>query len=192
MMIMALLKCSKIILVSLKHLLPESEHWHIGFPRCVGEFLVSFKLKHDFLDEVYHSNNVLFMLNEFLFSIPPHLREKTISVMSVKNFECPFHILFQHFLYVNFFLCPYLTFGPLLELFYLPQLLDMLVQTALESNGFLWHIICCFHSSGTWSHIINKDILTIWQIACSVPTEPDQWRHLWYLHTLQLDFISYG
>ena len=101
MMIMALLKRSKIILVSLKHLLPESEHWHIGFPRCVSELLVSFELKHDFLDEFHHSNNFLVMLNEFLFAIPPHIREKTISSLSVNNFECPFHILFQNFLSVK-------------------------------------------------------------------------------------------
>ena len=83
---------------------PESEHWHIGFPHRMGEFLVSVELKHDFLDELQHSNNVLFTLHGLIFYILSHIGEKTLSALSVKYFELPFQVLFQYLLSVNEFL----------------------------------------------------------------------------------------
>ena len=60
----------------------------------MGDFLVSDELKHDSLDVIQHSNNVLVTLNGLIFSIPSHICENTLSALFVKNYERTFKILF--------------------------------------------------------------------------------------------------
>ena len=60
----------------------------------MDEFLVSIKLKHDSLDEIQHSNNLLVMLYGLIFDIPSSLGYKTIIAMYVKDCERHFHVLF--------------------------------------------------------------------------------------------------
>ena len=53
----------------------------------MGEFLVSVEHKHDSIDKIQNSNNVLVRLDGFIFDIPSQLGEKTLSTLSVKNCE---------------------------------------------------------------------------------------------------------
>ena len=69
----------------------------------MGEFLVSVELKHDSLYELHHSNNGLVVLDGFTFANTYQLGEKTLSALSVENFERPFRVLFQNLLSVNEF-----------------------------------------------------------------------------------------
>ena len=85
-------------------MLPASEHRPVGFPHCVGEFLISIRLKHESLDELQHSNNVLITLDVFIFAIPYQLVDKNLSALYLNNCEFPFQVLFQYFLSVNFIL----------------------------------------------------------------------------------------
>ena len=42
------------------------------------------------------------MLNILPFVIPSHIGDQTFSALSVKDRECPFQVIFQNFLSVNF------------------------------------------------------------------------------------------
>ena len=67
----------------------------------MGEFLVSVKLKHDYFDELQHSNNVLVKLNGFITVISSQISNKTLSALSVKDCEQSLQVIFQYFLSVN-------------------------------------------------------------------------------------------
>ena len=89
------------------------------------------------------------------------------------------------------FLHPGFPFGPYLVQFSPPLTLDLLAQKVLASK-YYWHRIAChISSSRNWYHRWNRKLLTSWQIALSVPVEPDQRRHSWYLRTFRLAFLSY-
>ena len=85
-------------------MLPASENWHIGFPYLVGKFIFSIKLKHDSLDELQYSNNVLVTLDGFIFAIPYQIGENNLSALSVKDCERSFKFLFQNLLSINNFI----------------------------------------------------------------------------------------
>ena len=70
----------------------------------MGEFLVPVELYHKSLDEIQNSNKVLVTLYEFIVAIPSQLGDMNLSALSVKNCERHFHILFQNFLSVEYFL----------------------------------------------------------------------------------------
>ena len=89
-----ILKELKILLVGFKGMLPALEHLHLGFPHFMGEFLVSVKLYHEFLDELQHFNKILVTLYGFIFDISSKLGDKTLSALSMNNCERHFHILF--------------------------------------------------------------------------------------------------
>ena len=79
----------------------------------MGEFLVSVELKHDSLDEIKHYNNILVMLDGFMFSLSPHIGKNTLYSLSTKNCKLPFRVIFQHFVSVKLlFLHPGFPFGP--------------------------------------------------------------------------------
>ena len=96
-----ILEALKILLVCFKFMLTASEHWRVGFPHRVGEFLVYVKLKHEYFDKLQHPNNILITLNGFIFYIPYQLDNKTLSALYVKNCEFTFQALLQNSLSVN-------------------------------------------------------------------------------------------
>ena len=63
----------------------------------MDELLVSVKPKHDSLDELQNSNNILVTINGFIFAITSHIVEKTLNALYVKNFKRPFQVLFKNF-----------------------------------------------------------------------------------------------
>ena len=70
----------------------------------MDEFLAYVELKHESLDELHHSNNVLFTIDGFISDIPYQIGEKTLSELSVNNCECAFQVLLQNLLSVNDFI----------------------------------------------------------------------------------------
>ena len=80
-----ILELLKILLVCFKFMLPASEHLQVGFLHHVVEFLVSVELKHDSLDELQSSNNVLVALDVFIFAISSQLVKNNLSALSLKN-----------------------------------------------------------------------------------------------------------
>ena len=72
----------KILLVGFKGMLPALEHLHVGFPHCMGEFLIPVELYHESVDDIQHSNKILVSLYGFIFDILSQLGDKTLVASS--------------------------------------------------------------------------------------------------------------